>query len=140
MAELLCSEGACSSGLWWARLLTAAFLAVLFLQSGLDKAIDKKGNMEWLEGHFSNSPLAGHVPTLLNIVTGVELLAGGFSAIGFFAVAAFGSTGPAFTGALFSGVALVMLFVGQRIAKDYAGAAVLVPYFTLTILALLLFA
>jgi len=139
MSELLCGEGGCSSALWWARLLTSAFLAILFLQSGLDKVVDKKGNLDWLGGHFENSPLAGHVPALLNIVTGIELLAGGFSAMGFLAVAAFGSTGPAFTGALFSGIALVMLFIGQRLAKDYAGAAVLVPYFILSIVALLLF-
>jgi hypothetical protein len=140
MLEALCIEGSCSSGLWWARLLTSAFLAVLFLQSGLDKVVDKQGNLDWLTGHFDNSPFAGHVPTLLNVVTGVELLAGGFSAIGFVVVMLSGSTGLAFTGALFSGVALTMLFVGQRLAKDYAGAAVLVPYFILTIMALLLFA
>jgi len=28
---------------------------------------------------------------------------------------------------------IVMLFAGQRLAKDYAGAAVLVPYFLLTL-------
>jgi hypothetical protein len=140
MSEFLCNEGGCSSALWVARLLTSSFLAVLFLQSGLDKVVDKQGNLDWLTGHFASSPFAGYVPTLLNLVTGVELLAGGFSAFGFIAVLFFGSTGPAFTGALLSGITLLMLFVGQRLAKDYAGAAVLVPYFTLSILALLLFA
>jgi hypothetical protein len=33
----------------------------------------------------------------------------------------------------------VMLFFGQRMAKDYAGAAALVPYFILSIGAILLF-
>jgi hypothetical protein len=31
-----------------------------------------------------------------------------------------------------------MLFFGQRIAKDYAGAATLVPYFTLSVGAVML--
>ncbi len=139
MLEALCSQASCSSGLWWARLLLSAFLAALFLQSGLDKVVDKQGNLDWLTGHFAKSPFAGYVPTLLNVVTGVELLAGAFSALGFVAIVVSGSTGPAFTGALFSGVALVMLFVGQRMAKDYAGAAVLVPYFLTSLMAILLF-
>jgi len=46
----------------------------------------------------------------------------------------------AFWGAVISAVAIVALFFGQRIAKDYAGAAVLVPYFLLTLLAIYLLA
>ena len=38
------------------QLLTTAFLSVLFIQSGMDKVIDKVGNLSWLTGHFSNSP------------------------------------------------------------------------------------
>ncbi|HMI84672.1 MAG TPA: hypothetical protein VK550_11310 [Polyangiaceae bacterium] len=34
-------------------------------------------------------------------------------------------------GALLSIAAILMLFFGQRLAKDYAGAAALVPYFIL---------
>ena len=36
--------------------------------------------------------------------------------------------------------AIIALFFGQRIAKDYAGAAVLVPYFLLTLVAIYLLA
>jgi hypothetical protein len=39
----------------------------------------------------------------------------------------------AFYGALTAGVAILGLFFGQRVAKDYAGAAVLVPYFLLAL-------
>ena len=139
MSEMLCTDGTCSSALWLARMLTAAFLSILFLQSGLDKVTDRQGNLDWLGGHFSGSPLAAHVASLVNVITAIELLAGGFSALGFVGLLLFGSAGPAFTGALFSSLAIVMLFFGQRLAKDYAGAAVLVPYFILTIVALLLF-
>jgi hypothetical protein len=41
-------------------------------------------------------------------------------------------------GAQLSALNLVMLFFGQRIAKDYAGAAALVPYFLLSIGSILL--
>jgi hypothetical protein len=37
----------------------------------------------------------------------------------------------AFAGAVIAAAALTALFFGQRVAKDYAGAATLVPYFLL---------
>ena len=42
-------------------------------------------------------------------------------------------------GTILASVALIMLFLGQRIAKDYVGAQSLVSYFILTILTLLVF-
>jgi hypothetical protein len=39
----------------------------------------------------------------------------------------------AFYGAILSAFAVLALFFGQRMAKDYAGAAILVPYFLLTL-------
>jgi hypothetical protein len=47
------------------RALAALFLGVLFLQSGLDKVTDRKGNLKWLTGHFAKSPLSGVVPLVL---------------------------------------------------------------------------
>ena len=44
-----------------AQFLALVFLAILFLQSGIDKIIDFKGNLGWLQGHFAKSPLAGQV-------------------------------------------------------------------------------
>ena len=100
-------------------------------ESGLDKVFNWKGNKEWLTGHFANSPLRGTVPLLLPVITLVELGAGVFSAAAFIAVLwgkahCFGTIGMAL-----GMVALIMLFFGQRVAKDYAGAASLVPYFLL---------
>ena len=44
------------------RIFVSLFLAILFLQSGIDKVVDRRGNLEWLKGHFAKSPLAGMVP------------------------------------------------------------------------------
>ena len=44
------------------QILTAAILAILFLQSGLDKIFDWKGNLSWLKSHFGSSPLKSVVP------------------------------------------------------------------------------
>lgn len=126
--------------LWAAQTFTAAFLAVLFLQSGTDKLIDREGNLQWLTEHFSKSPLAGLVPSLLAMITVVELIAGTFSGLGTLWLFFGGGTRLAMLGAFFASIAILMLFTGQRLAKDYAGAAVLVNYFLLTIVALYLFA
>ena len=92
--------------------------------------------MEWLKGHFAKSALAGVVPALLTVITVLELTAGILSAIGCLAVMFVRDSTIAFYGALVSAFAIIALFFGQRMAKDYPGAAVLVPYFLLTLLAI----
>jgi hypothetical protein len=121
------------------RLLVAAFLAVLFLQSGLDKVTDRKGNLEWLTGHFAKSPLRGAVPLLLTTITLIELAAGVLSGLGVLELIVWRTTRLALAGALAAGLALLSLFFGQRMAKDYAGAAGLVPYFLVAVVAIVLF-
>ena len=122
------------------QIFTAAFLAILFLQSGIDKVIDRSGNLEWLSGHFAKSPLAGVVPTLLILITILELAAGVLNGVGCVALILLHDSTLAFYGAVVSAVAILALFLGQRMAKDYAGAAVLVPYFLLTLVAIYLLA
>lgn len=122
------------------KLLVSAFLAILFLQSGIDKIMDRQGNEEWLKGHFAKSPLAGVVPVLLGILTIIEVSAGLLSGIGFFMLLFADSPTVAFYGAIVSAIAVLCLFFGQRITKEYAGAAVLVPYFLLTLVAIYLLA
>ena len=118
----------------------SALLAILFLQSGIDKVIDHRGNLEWLKGHFAKSPLAGVVPVLLTAITLLEVAAGALSAIGCLMLIVSRETTIAFYGAVSSAVVLIALFFGQRMAKDYAGAAVLVPYFLLTLATIYLLA
>ncbi len=125
MPELHSAAGAT----YIAQLLVCALLAILFLQSGIDKIIDRRGNLEWLTGHFAKSPLAGMVPALLLILTLLEIAAGALSAVGGVMIAIGGDPTIAFYGAVLSGVTIVALFFGQRMAKEYPGAASLVPYF-----------
>jgi uncharacterized membrane protein YphA (DoxX/SURF4 family) len=122
--------------IFYIKVLILIFLAILFSQSGLDKVFDWKGNLSWLTGHFSNSLLAGFVPVLLFVITVFEILAGLFSAVGIFVLTFSGETWVGFIGVLLSSLSLTMLFFGQRMAKDYAGAGGLVHYFILTILGL----
>jgi diacylglycerol kinase len=122
------------------QIFASAFLAILFLQSGIDKVVDRRGNLEWLKGHFAKSPLAGIVPALLTVITILEVAAGALSAVGCVIVLLLRDSTAAFYGAVISALAIIALFFGQRIAKDYAGAAVLVPYFLLTLVAMYLLA
>ncbi len=115
------------------QLLISAFFAILFLQSGIDKVTDRRGNLDWLTGHFSQSPFAGIVPLLLGLLTIMELAAGLLSAIGCLMLLLRRDSALAFYGAVLSGVALLALFFGQRMAKEYPGAASLAPYFLIAL-------
>jgi hypothetical protein len=136
MAAVHTSTGA----IYLLQMLVAVFLAILFLQSGIDKIVDHRGNLEWLKGHFAKSPLARTVPALLTAITIIELAAGVLSALGCVLLLLLRDSTVAFCGAVFSAVAIIALFFGQRMAKEYAGAAVLVPYFLLALLAIYLLA
>ncbi len=133
MSTLHASVGA----LFVLQLFVSAFFGILFLQSGIDKVVDRRGNLEWLTGHFAKSPLAGMVPLLVSVITILELSAGALSAIGCVIVLLRRDVTIAFYGAVLSGLALLALFFGQRMAKDYAGAAALVPYFLVVIAAII---
>src|SRR5205823_12936342 len=122
------------------QILASAFLAILFLQSGIDKVVDRRGNLEWLKEHFAKSPLAGVVPAMVTAITILEIAAGALSAIGCVVIIFLRDSTVAIYGAVISAVAIVALFFGQRITKDYAGAAVLVPYFLLALAAIYLLA
>ncbi|PYL79697.1 MAG: DoxX family protein [Verrucomicrobia bacterium] len=129
-----------TGGIYLLQIFASAFLAILFLQSGIDKVVDRRGNLEWLKGHFAKSPLAGIVPALLTVITIIETAAGALSALGCVVIIFSRDSMVAFYGAVVSAIAIIALFFGQRMAKDYAGAAVLVPYFLLALSAIYLLA
>ena len=122
------------------QILVSAFLGILFLQSGLDKIVDRRGNRAYLEQHFAKSPLAGTVGPMFVVVTILEVSAGALSGMGCAVLLLTHDSTVAFLGAIVGGVNLTALFFGQRVAKDYAGAAALVPYFLLALTAIYLLA
>lgn len=112
-----------------AEILLLAFMVITFLQSGIDKIIDWKGNLGWLKDHFEKTPFKNIVALLLGIVLVVEVAAGVLCALGIFQIITFGSSLMALYGAITSCIALLMLLLGQRMAKDYAGAMTIAVYF-----------
>src|SRR6476660_5286671 len=99
------------------QILASAFLAILFLQSGIDKILDRRGNFEWLKGHFAKSPLAGIVPALLICITIVEVAAGALSAVGCVMVIILKYWRTVFCGAIFTALGNAALFFGQGIGN-----------------------
>jgi uncharacterized membrane protein YphA (DoxX/SURF4 family) len=122
------------------QVLVSAFLAVLFLQSGIDKVVDRSGNREYLNAHFARSPLAGTVGPMFLVITILEVSAGALSGVGCALLLLTRDSTVAYLGAVIGGINIVALFFGQRVAKDYAGAAALVPYFLLALTAIYLLA
>jgi diacylglycerol kinase len=122
------------------QILVSAFLAILFLQSGIDKVVDRRGNRAYLEQHFAKSPLAGTVGPMFAVITLLEISAGALSGMGCVVLILTHDSMVAYLGAVVGAINLLALFFGQRVAKDYVGAAVLVPYFLLAITAIYLLA
>lgn len=119
-------------------ILLLLFLIVTFLQSGADKIFDWKGNLDFIKEHFTNSPLKNMVPLLLAKILIIELIAGILMTIGVFQLATSGAKEMAFFGMVLSAISLIFLLIGQRLAKDYAGAMTLAVYFIVNIFGLYL--
>jgi hypothetical protein len=123
--------------LWFGRLAVTTFFAIAFLQSALDKWVDSKGNLEYLSGHFANSPLRSMVIPMFWGITVLESLAGVLCGLGTLQILLGLGTGLALLGLVVSIISLLCLFFGQRLAKDYGGAVVLASYFAAALLGLL---
>lgn len=124
------------SGATLLQLLLTLFVAILFLQSGLDKVFNYKGEQAFYKEHFKKTFLKPTVPLLMPTITIAELAAGVFCGIGVFTLLFTGNPDMGFIGMLLGALSILMLFFGQRVAKDFGGAASLVPYFLLTIVGL----
>ena len=119
------------------QIFIAIFLFIAFFQSGLDKVIDRKGNLDFLKAHFSNSPLIKIIPIMLLILTFLEIIGSLMLGYGVYYAFVNRSTLWIFYGFVVIAITIIILFAGQRIAKDYLGAADLVPYFILIMLGIM---
>lgn len=115
------------------EVLVLLFLTVTFLQSGIDKLLDWKGNVSFIEDHFKNSPLKNSVPLLLAVILVLEVVAGILMLFGVYQLYTSGTKEIALLGIELCAVTLIFLLIGQRLAKDYAGAMSLAVYFIITV-------
>ena len=122
-----------------AFLLILCFFAVVFIQSGLDKVFDKKGNLDYLYsllGPFFSRVL---IRFAFYIVTVLELSSGLFCLAGLVDHFMAGSSFLGLIGLVVGSLALLVLLIGQRVSKNYEGAKTLAIYFLLAIAGIVLF-
>lgn len=118
--------------------LILVFTLITFLQSGLDKLFDWKGNYGWLTGHFKGTFMGGMVSLLLGIILVLEVITGLLALAGIFTLWANDDYTFSIWALGLAATTLLMLLFGQRIAKDYAGAFTIVGYFIVVIFGLFL--
>lgn len=121
-----------------AFLFVLAFFLIVFIQSGIDKIIDYKGNLTFLKGLFKAffSPplitLALISVTILEVISGVLCLIG----IGDFILN--DSSFIGLLGLITGSFALLILLFGQRVSKNYEGAKTIAIYFILAMIGIIL--
>ena len=123
-----------------AKAMGCAFFAILFIQSGFDKIFDRKGNLEWMVPHFAKSAFKNLVPLLLSALTVLEVASGLGALAALYFVLFTANHGYAVLGLSLSGLAFLCLFLGQRVAKDYAAAVTLASYFAVWLITMYLLA
>ena len=114
-----------------AFILVLVFFLIVFIQSGLDKIFDYKGNLNFLKDllkiYFS--------PTLIELalisVTILELTSGILCLIGIINFIFNDSNFIGLIGLIIGSIALLVLLFGQRVSKNYDGAKTIAIYFIL---------
>lgn len=131
--------GKCISVVIFLQMIIVAFFSILFVQSGLDKALNWSENFEWLKKHFEKSILKSSVAFMLGTLTFFEIASGFLCGLGALTLLINGNGLFSLYGLVLSGITILCLFFGQRMAKDYSGAAVLSSYFIIDLFGLYLF-
>ena len=121
------------------HILSSIFFAIVFFQSGIDKIIDRKGNLNFFENHFKNTLFHKIYTHALTALMLLELIAAILCAYGCIYSIVYKHTGFIFYGLLVTSFVLLSLLLGQRIAKDYIGAADITIYFILCIITIMSF-
>lgn len=120
------------------EIILLLFLAITFLQSGLDKILDWKGNIGWLKEHFSKTFMGKIVEINVAIILIIEVIAGILAVLGIYQLVVNDNSALGFYAAILSAITLLLLLFGQRVAKDYDGARTIVIYLIPTLFALYL--
>lgn len=118
------------------EIILLLFLAITFLQSGLDKILDWKGNIGWLKEHFSKTFMGKMVEINVAIILITEVIAGILAILGIYQLIVNDNATLGFYAAILSAITLLLLLFGQRVAKDYDGARTIVIYLIPTVFAL----
>ena len=119
------------------QLFIAIFFIIVFVQSGLDKIFCRKENLDFFNEHFKSTFLKHYTSILLTIITLLEVLSGVALVYGLYFALVMKTTLWIFYGLVLCALNLIALLFGQRLTKDYAGAADIGVYFILAVLGIM---
>ena len=105
-----------------------AILCIVFLQSGIDKVFHFKSEKDFVQSHFRKSPLNRMSGALFIILTILEITSGVLSAGAMIHLYLHDDVIMANLASVLSSITLLSLLLGQRVAKDYAGAQTIIIY------------
>ena len=117
----------------------SVFIGIVMAQSGFDKIFNWEGELDFITEKFAKTPLANFSAFGLIQVTIFEILSGLASLFGAIMILFYDDKSYGIIGLILAAISLSILMLGQRISKDYEGAAVLVPYFLLTMFGLFIY-
>ncbi len=120
-------------------ILVLFFHAIVFLQSGLDKLLNWKGNLDFTNQILGKTFSKYSIKLALFTVLLLETVGGLFSAIGvFFNLFYHNCLVYAQIGLVLCTSALLVLLIGQRISQNYEGAKTITIYFVVSIIGLMM--
>jgi uncharacterized membrane protein YphA (DoxX/SURF4 family) len=127
-------------GVELARIAVSGFLAVVFLHGGLDKVLDRRGNVRRLKVAFDATPMQRAVRAWLTLLTLGEVAAGVTTAAGCLSLLASGghSGWLALAGVALGALCVTWQYFGLKLGRDSAAAASTVPYFVTCLAGLVL--
>jgi hypothetical protein len=122
-----------------AELLVLVFILITFLQSGIDKITDWKGNVAYIKSVFEKTFLYKFSAFLLGVIAFAEIIVGILAIIGLYQIYTNQDMFYGLLALVISAKVLLALLLGQRIAKDYAGAMTIAVYFGVVLFGVYIF-
>ena len=122
-----------------AQILVSIFFSIVFFQSSIDKINDRDGNLKFFNHHFKETFFQNYMSIFLNLLALLEITSAFLCCLGILYQLSYHDSILIFYGLLMSAIVLLSLLLGQRLAKDYAGAADITIYFILCIVTILSF-
>ena len=119
-----------------AFLFVLTFFLIVFIQSGLDKVYDYKGNLSFLNTLLGGGFSSSLITLALVSVTILELTSGLLCLLGILDVVFNDSNLTGLIGLIVGSFALLVLLFGQRVSKNYDGAKTIAVYFILAVIGL----
>jgi len=116
------------------QILVLLFFSITYILAIIEKVADWKGTIDYYNNHFKNTKLQKIIPLLLLIVVFFEIVIVFLLAIGLYFLVSEESFIIAKVGLEISAILLLLFLIGQRLAKDYAGAMNITVYFILTVI------